>query len=642
MHTMIAFPANADDWPTFLTDYVHSRLATARETSHDIGSGLHSEGASALARWNEGDIALAEALALVSLIAESHVDEEVRTLAGTLMAAAEEVQSRRSQDPRNYAALSSIDPDTLQPAAADLLARTLTDFRAQGAHLEADLRGELATISDRITALSISFSENIRNARGSIRIAPERLAGLPQDFIDAHPAGDDGLVEVTTDYPDLLPFTAMAHDAAARAELMRAARMQAYPENEAVLKELLHLRHRKATMLGFADYPSYATETMMMPSGDHIGVFIDDVAAAAKPAGERDAQRLISLAQETDPSYSQVGYADHIYLVERLKERGYGVDQQAVREYLDYDKVRDGILGLVTDLLALRFERRDDVTGWHEDVETYDVYDANDGDLLGRVRLDMHPREGKFGHAACFGVVPGVADHALPELALLCNFGRGLLTHDELQTFLHEFGHLVHFVLLGRHPFPRTSTFGDRSEWDFVEAPSQLLEEWAWDARVLSRFATNDAGEPIPTEMVQALTSARFVCEGLFTCRQLSLAATSYWLHLGGIEDLDAVEKRAHAAFDVRSWMEGVHGWASFGHLTDYSSNYYTYQWSLSIARDLWTGFNHADLLDPEPAMRYRRTVLEPGCTKPATELIQDFLGRPYSTDAYQNWLASL
>lgn len=637
--TFLAMPHDSAAWPAFLDDYCLPRAERARAAVATLGSGAITDAGAWVDEWNAGDIALSEVTTLTELIAEVHPAKEVRSHAEALLTSAKTFGLERLQDPDVYASLSALDLATLDDAAAEVARRLGGDFRAQGAHLGADARAVLAALNVRITELSNTFSEHIRDSTGRVSVPAEALAGLPQDFIDAHAADADGNVTLTTEYPDLLPFLDMAHDHEARLALTLADRTRAYPQNEDVLREMLAARHTKATLLGFQDYPTYATDGMMMSDGDAIGAFLDDVAAAARPAGLKDVQDLLVIARRDRPELTGIGAPDTRYYIEKLKAERHGVDQHAVRSYLRYERVRDGILALMTELFGATYVRVD-ATTWHDAVETYDVVD--DGAVIGRIHLDMHPRDGKFGHAACFGLVPGIGGHALPESALVCNFSRGLLTHDELETFLHEFGHLVHSIFSGHHRYARTAGFGDRWEWDFIEAPSQLLEEWAWDATTLRRFATNDAGEPIPFELVDAMRAARYTAAGLLTCRQLAYGGLSYRLHRDHPDDIDALAREVEEAYDVREPLEGSHDWASFGHLTEYASNYYTYQWSLSIARDLFTAFDEAHLLEPGVARRYRDTILAPGGTKPAMELIADFLGRPYSTAAYQSWLASL
>ena len=215
-----------------------------------------------------------------------------------------------------------------------------------------------------------------------------------------------------------------------------------------------------------------------------------------------------------------------------------------------------------------------DVPRWHEEVLAYDV--DLDGKKLGRIYLDLHPRDGKYGHAACFDLVGGLAGRVLPEGVLLCNFSRGLLEHDEVLTFLHEFGHLVHAIIGGHQPWARFS--GVATEWDFVEAPSQMLEEWGWDAGVLAKFATNEAGEPIPAELVENMRRADAFGRALEVRRQLGSARVSFNLPADRPADLQAATEDAYRTTSPIQPLPGSHSYANFGHLTGYGACYYTYR----------------------------------------------------------------
>ena len=220
---------------------------------------------------------------------------------------------------------------------------------------------------------------------------------------------------------------------------------------------------------------------------------------------------------------------------------------------------------------------------------------------------------------------------------LVCNFSRHLMEHDHVVTLFHEFGHLVHHVLAGNHPWTRFA--GVATEWDFVEAPSQMLEEWAWDADVLRSFATNAAGEPIPRELVAKMRAAKEFGKGTHVRTQMFYAALSYTLHQDVPDDITATLRELQERYDVFGYVPDTHFYASFGHLEGYGSGYYTYMWSLVIAKDLFSAFDRDDLFDTEVAHRYRDRILAPGGSRDAADLVADFLGRPYGFEAFQRWL---
>jgi thimet oligopeptidase len=264
------------------------------------------------------------------------------------------------------------------------------------------------------------------------------------------------------------------------------------------------------------------------------------------------------------------------------------------------------------------------------------------------VHLDLHPREGKYKHAAQFTIANGVEGVQLPEAALVGNLpdprtsaGPALLEHDHVVTLFHEFGHLLHHVIGGRQRWAAFS--GVATEWDFVETPSQMLEEWAWDPATLRSFAFHhETGEPIPEDLVERMRASKEFGKGAQTRHQTFLASVSLRLHAAvdpARLDFDASVRDLQAAFSVYRWVPGTHLYASFGHLNGYSAMYYSYLWSLVIAKDVFAEFRRRGMFDPETARRFRDLVLAPGGSKDAAELVQDFLGRPYGFDAFREWL---
>jgi thimet oligopeptidase len=286
-----------------------------------------------------------------------------------------------------------------------------------------------------------------------------------------------------------------------------------------------------------------------------------------------------------------------------------------------------------------------DAEVWHPSVTVYDVVrgDAR----LGRIYLDMHPREGKYKHAAQFPLKDGVAGVQLPEGVLVCNFpepsatSAGLMEHDDVVTMFHEFGHLMHHVLGGHQAWVTQS--GVATEWDFVEAPSQMFEEWAWSHDTLSRFARHErTGEAIPRILVEKMRRADKFGLGTATVQQIFYAAISLGFHRAAdpaaLDQLAEVQRlqKHYTPFD---YVPGARFHASFGHLVGYSAMYYTYQWSLVIAKDLLTPFEEAGLMKTAVTYAYRDKVLVPGGSRDAAALVRDFLGREYDFAAYERYL---
>ncbi|MEZ5187079.1 MAG: M3 family metallopeptidase [Microbacterium sp.] len=650
----IAYPTDLDGWLAFVAE----RPAAAVELVAAVDERLTRTGdddmdaAARLDLWNDADLALRQATSEVYLLSESHPDAAVRAVAEERVQQLETLSAGRLLEPALFAAFAAVDTDEaradLDAEQRRLLDEVLRDFRRGGVDLPEAERARVRALTERETELSLEFSRNLRESRREIRVAPEALVGLPQDFLDEHPAGDDGLVVLTTDYPDFMPVREYAVDRATRTAIVAAYNDLAWPENDAVLAELLAVRAELAQLLGYGSWADYETETRMIGRGAGTGgggsagpgggaaiadflARLDEASAAAAAA---EYPVLLERLREDDPEASEVTIADFFYLLGALRRERHDVDAQLVRSYFPFDRVLPGVLAITGRLFDIEHVPVD-VPTWHADVHSYDV--VRDGELLGRIHLDLHPREGKYNHAACFGIAPGITGRVVPEAALLCNFSRGLMTHDEVTTFFHEFGHLVHDILGGAQRFARFS--GVATEWDFVEAPSQLLEEWAWDAEVLATFTANAAGEPIPAELVEKMVVADRFGRALEVRRQLGHANVSYHLHVDRPADLQAATEHWYRVTSPVQPLPGLHSYAGFGHLTGYGACYYTYQWSLVIARDLLSGFG-GDLLNAEAGERYRREILEPGGSRDAADLVERFLGRPFAFDAYREWLA--
>ncbi|BDV29654.1 M3 family metallopeptidase [Microbacterium terricola] len=630
----LAFPTDLDGWLSFATDRATERIARVRGVDERLAAETGLPVRERLALWNDAEIALHEATSEAYVLSESHPDESVRGAAESQVQALEALAAARLLDRGLWAAFDGADTGDLDAEEQRLLAFVQRDFRRGGVALDDAARERVRELTDRDTELGLAFSRSIRDGRREIRVEPAALAGLPDDFLAEHPAGDDGLVVLTTDYPDLMPVREYATDRGTRTALVAAYNDLAWPENEPVLAELLAVREERARLLGYTDWADFETEPRMIGSGAAIPAFLDRLDEASRDAAAAEYPLLLERLRVDDPDAEAVTLADFWYLASALKAENHDVDALEVRSYFSFDRVLPGVLETTGRLLDVEYVPVG-VPTWHEDVHSYDVVRA--GERLGRIHLDMHPREGKFTHAACFPLAPGIVGRSLPEAVLLCNFARGLMTHDEVVTFFHEFGHLVHDILGGAQRFVRFA--GVATEWDFVEAPSQLLEEWAWDAGVLASFTANADGDPIPADLVARMRVADGFGRALEVRRQLGHANVSYHLHVDRPADLQAATERLYAASSPVRPLPGLHPYAGFGHLTGYGACYYTYQWSLVIARDLLSAFG-GDLMDPEVARRYRREILEQGGRRDAADLVQAFLGRPYAFDAYRDWLA--
>ena len=468
------------------------------------------------------------------------------------------------------------------------------------------------------------------------------LEGLPADFIASHqPAKGGNAIRITTDYPDYNPFMTYAADDALRRELYIQFRSRGDQHNEAVLHDVLVLRAEKATLLGYPDWADYITADKMIQSGTRAGEFIEKVWKLAAPRAERDYAELLRQLRTVDPAATEVADWQKVWLENLVKKERYEVDASEVRQYFPYDRVLAGLLEITSEIFELEYKRATDAELWHPSVLAFDVVRGDE--QLGRIFLDMHPRDGKYKHAAQFPLKDGVRGAQLPQGVLVCNFPTGspaLMEHDDVVTMFHEFGHLMHHVLGGHQRWVTQS--GVATEWDFVEAPSQMFEEWAWSYETLARFARHHAtGAVIPKSLVDNMRRADKFGLGTATVQQIFYAAISLGFHRADPDALDQLGEvqRLQQHYTPFAFVPGTKFHVSFGHLVGYSAMYYTYQWSLVIAKDLLTPFEHTGLMAKHVTIAYRDKVLAPGGSRDAADLVSDFLGREYDFRAFERYL---
>lgn len=470
----------------------------------------------------------------------------------------------------------------------------------------------------------------------------DQLDGLPEDYIAGHPADEDGIIRISTSYPDMFPLFSYAHDDNVRYEMRMASGNRGYPVNEEVLRNLLQKRKELADLLEYETFAHLSMEDRMIGTPERAKVFIDEINTLVKASAYQEKANYLERYKLIDPEAEQVMPWQRGYVHEILRGEKYNFDSKEVREYFQFENVRAGIFKLTEDLFGVTIQPWE-TSVWDESVTAHEMLE--DGKLIGRFYLDLHPREGKDQHATHYGIRTGVVGQQIPMSVLVTNFpggdgSTGLMQHGQVETFLHEFGHLIHNMFSGTQEWADIS--GMSMERDFVEAPSQMLEEWVWDYEALSAFATNTDGEVLPRELFDKMLAARNFGRATGTAGQTYLAAMSLEFHTSDPEtlDFDAASKDIYERYSVYASVPGTHGWANFGHLGGYSSNYYTYQWSLAIAADMFTRFEAEGLRNKDTSRDYREKVLGSAGSRPADEMIEDFLGRPFSVQAYADDLA--
>jgi len=585
------------------------------------------------------NLAGAQAGVLNSVAADKAVRDQAQEEAQRIAMAASALSLNRAV----YEALAGIDLDAASPATRHYVERTLLSYRLTGVDKDQPTRDHLQTLHEKATRLSLEFSRNIQEGGKTIQATLAELDGLPEDYVARHPVGAGGTVTLTTDPPDMQPVMTFAASAALRERMFLAYNTRAYPVNRQVLLDLLTVRQEIATVLGVRSWADLATADQMMGSAANVRTFLNRLNEASVDGARREYDLILNFARQREPGLAEIDITSRGYWYEQFRRSQYNFDSQAVRPYFPYAQVETGVLETAARLFKVEY-KPSNAPAWDAAVRVFDVFDQ--GRHVGRFYLDMHPREGKDKWFSAAPIVTGVRGGAMPEAALICNFPAGgdddpgLLQYSDVVTFFHEFGHLMHAILGGQTEWIGLSGFA--TEGDFIEVPSQMLEEFFRDEKLLQNFAKHyQTGEVLPSDLIKKMKGAGAFGRADWIRSQLYYSTLSLDLHdqdPAGI-DPDEIAKRLFTALQPWTWREGNRMYASFGHLMGYSSNYYTYMFDKVIALDFYAQFDVADPLGCDAGARYRKLVLEQGGSKPGRVLVRDFLGRDEDFEAFRTWL---
>jgi len=643
------FTAGITDAPS-LKRVVDARVVRARQLLNDL---LAIKGARTVVNTLEpyddllGELFTAGGHAAV--MAELHPDPVMRQVGDELdqsvIAVLDEIALRADV----YAALRAVDLRRVDAATRYYVTRELRNFVRAGVDKPDATRRKLQELREGLTRAINEFARNIRQGSRTLTgVSVADLDGLPADFIARHPADASGAVTLTTNDVDARPVLMYAKSEELRRRMLVAVYNVAAPENVAVLDRILRTREEIARILGYRNWAAYDTEVRMAGDEQAASAFIDRVVEAARPrAGLELAELMRRRAQDRSVSSAGILNAwDRLYYSELVRRSSYDFDSQLVRPYFAFDRVLEGVLKVTSTIFGITYHQVTNVPVWHPSVRVYEVREGKA--LLGRLYVDLHPRSDKAPGAATYTVRQGREGHLVPEVVLAASLpgnqpgDPGLMTHDEVRTLFHEFGHVVHRLSGGHQSWQGLSSFA--MERDFTEAPSQMLEEWVWDARTLGTFATHyQSGEPIPASLVQQMRRASEFGQGIEVAMQMVLARVSLSYHDRDANSVDqnALWKETQGRYAAIAFVDGTARQASFPRIAqeNYASAYYSYMWSLVIGKDLFGRFAGRDLMEPGIARRYRNVVFLPGSSKPAAALVEDFLGRPFNAEAWERWL---
>lgn len=536
--------------------------------------------------------------------------------------------------------------EQLSPDQRYFLKKAMDDFERAGLSLPDNELGEIKKLKKELVEIELNFGANIAKDNRTITVSREGLQGLDESFIESLKRTEKGDYILGIDYPTYHNVMENCSVEATRKALYRAFMNRAYPQNEPVLKELIAKRDQWAKKLGYQNFAEFNVSDQMAGNVATIEKFLNELLPMVQ---EKDTQEFNQLISDlpTDvklTSDRKMQPWDFPYVQNYYKKKHFNVDDVAIAEYFPMEKTVKGLLEIYEKFFSLRFKNVTVVGAWHGDVNLIEVYDAESSALLGYLLLDLYPRDNKFSHACHIEIIPATYKDgvSVPGISLvIANFPKStsskpsLLKRSDVETFFHEFGHALH-GLLGKTQL--ASLAGTNTKMDFVEMPSQMLEEWLWDKDILKQLSSHyKTGEQLPDALIDSMVALKKFDTGSQLLKQLIYATLSLEYFKDG-EHKDAYEifkglhtkNQHHIVFDPDN-----HKYAAFGHLPDYGARYYGYMWSRVFALDLFEEIKKHGLLNPVIGKKYILDILSKGGTEDPNVMLKNFLGREPNQDAF-------
>lgn len=524
---------------------------------------------------------------------------------------------------------------------------TINSFKREGLSLSDETLAMVNALRKELAALCADFDRNIAQDNSTITVAREELAGLEDDFIDTLPQTENSLYTVGVDYPTYFRIMENCSVANTRRKLYIAFNNRAYPANDELLKTIIIKRDELAQLLGYIDFAHCNIDDQMAHTPERAHAFITDLAHKALP---KTTAEIKNLTQELPKSIEltkdgKVQPWDFAYLENSYKKSNFNLDEQKIAEYFPMKNTVDELLDIYRQFFSIDFQEVPATGLWHEDVTVVRVTNQKGDEILGTLMLDLYPRPNKYSHAAHTTIIPStykVDGTRIPDVSIvLANFSKpmdgkpSLLKRSEVQTFFHEFGHALHAVL-GATTIASLS--GTHTKTDFVELPSQMLEEWLHDKDILKKVSGHYiTGEPLPDDIIDTIIKLKNLTTGYFVTRQtyLSSIALSYF-GAGENKQPHAIMQELYTTMMPHmAFINDNHFYSSFGHLTGYGAKYYGYLWSKVFALDLFATIKKHGLLNPEIGQKYIKEVLSKGGAQDPNELLYNFLGREPNAQAF-------
>ncbi len=601
------------------------------------------EGADAFLRgWNRLQMGIEDLDGPMSLLGRVSPDAEVRKQADACAIKTQQFITDVYQNEKLYSHMRivRINDDEERKLRQDVVSA----YEDAGISLPPEKRRRVGAIVQRLTEISQQFSKNLRENPNRVSMTAAELDGMPKEYIDRLQKDKvPGSYSLGFSYPEYLPFMQYANNDKAREKYRFAFINRGGKANLDLLQEAVTLRHEMAVLEGYRSYADFALRRRMAKKPTVVDRFLDDVQKIVTETEKvelNDLKAFKAKVRGIAPALSQIHHWDTNYWLTRYKEQRFGVNQNELRHYFPTQASMEWAMGIAGTLYNIEFKKLS-VPTWHEDVKYYQVIDKKDGKTIGGVYLDLFPREGKYGHAAVFPVQgASTLEDRLPISVLVTNFNRDGLDGNELETMLHEFGHVLHGVLSKTRFVEQSGTSVER---DFVEAPSQMFEEWTHNLEALSTLPKYAHGScpQVSRDLLKRINDSRKFGQGIFYSRQTLYAKYDMALYGDQVRDVMAVwedlESKTPMGYDQGTQFPG-----QFGHIVSgYAAGYYGYMWSKVLALDMLSRFN-GKLMNPVVGQFYRKTVLERGSELPADRMVRYFLGRSPDSAAFYEDISGL
>ncbi|MBK9293523.1 MAG: Zn-dependent oligopeptidase [Oligoflexia bacterium] len=533
----------------------------------------------------------------------------------------------------------------LTPEQRRLAEEGLKGFRRSGLDLPDEELEKVKAIQNQLVKLSTDFSSNINEAKDFVEFSAEELKGVPESIMGRFKRAGEKYI-VTVNASDYMPVMQNAVNSETRRRLMVAYENRAADKNIKILKEVLEHKQKLAVLLKYKTWADYKIDDRMAKDSKTVWEFLNGLKDKLAQRNKKDMDILLAYKKKLDPKATKLEPWDPRFLENQIKETQFNLDNEVIKEYFPAEQTVQKMLDIYSKLFGIKLVKVKDAEAWSEDVSLYEIRNAKDDSMVGHFFADFVPREGKYSHAAAFTLVPGRmganGNYVNTVSAIVANFeppanGKpSLLTHDEVETLFHEFGHIMHQTLTRAN---YGSLAGTSVARDFVEAPSQMLENWVWNDKMIKEISGHfqDPKKKLPQKIVSKLLDSKGFNQGYFYTRQLLFGIFDMTLHSATkpVDDPTEVYKKLYREVAGMEPLKETNFPASFGHLMGYDAGYYGYLWSLVFADDMFTKFEKDGLLNSKVGMRYRKYILEKGNTEPADKLLEKFLGRKPSNKAF-------